>query len=409
MKRINIFYLAAVLVAGVYAARADEPVLSADDKMRALQKAVDQAYTNALDGDTRHWQSYLDLRQTNLPQILQLAQAQPASDSAGEMFKWIVLKVNVNRGPLWTNQLQALKLLTQYHATDTNLGPLCGYVGHYWDWRWREKTVTDFLHAVVGKNPDRDARGAAIFALGRLNVAKAGELAEFEQWGKSPFYIQFAGKTNLADLAKWGSSKAAADEAEQQLHLVMAQYADCPDLRPHGIQATNLLGKEAEASLFELEHLSPGKKAPEITGDGIDGTPLRLSSTRGRVTVVSFWASWCGPCMQMVPTERALAIRMRGKPFAIMGVNGDASVENAAQAVAHEQMTWPSFWNGKDGPNGPISSAWNVSGWPTVYLLDATGTIRLKFIGYGNVTSNLLNGSVDELMSEKGHLAAKGD
>jgi hypothetical protein len=73
---------------------------------------------------------------------------------------------------------------------------------------------------------------------------------------------------------------------------------------------------------------------------------------------------------------------------------------DAKRAVAHENMTWPSFWNGKAGSDGPIASAWNVSGWPTVYVLDANGVIRFKFEGYGEPTSNMLNGSVDELMKE---------
>ena len=104
--------------------------------------------------------------------------------------------------------------------------------------------------------------------------------------------------------------------------------------------------------------------------------------------------------MQLVPVERALTERMKGKPFTLIGVNGDGILADAKRAVAHEKMTWPSFWNGKDGSRGPISSAWNVSGWPTVYVIDAGGIIRFKFEGYGDPTSNMLNGSVDELMKE---------
>ena len=104
--------------------------------------------------------------------------------------------------------------------------------------------------------------------------------------------------------------------------------------------------------------------------------------------------------MQLVPVERALNERMHDKPFAIVGVNGDAIQSDAKHAMERERMTWPSFWNGKGGPSGPISSAWNVHGWPTVYVLDAGGIIRFKFTGYGNQTSNVLNGCVDELMAQ---------
>ena len=92
--------------------------------------------------------------------------------------------------------------------------------------------------------------------------------------------------------------------------------------------------------------------------------------------------------------------RMKGKPFTLIGVNGDGILADAMRAVEHEKMTWLSFWDGKDGPIGPITSAWNISGWPTVYVIDAGGIIRFKFEGYGPPTSNMLNGSVDELMKE---------
>jgi hypothetical protein len=96
---------------------------------------------------------------------------------------------------------------------------------------------------------------------------------------------------------------------------------------------------------------------------------------------------------------------MKGKPFTFIGVNGDYSVSDAKRAMEHEQMTWPSFWNGTGGPEGTISSAWNVDGWPTVYVIDTAGIIRFKFEGYGPPANNELNGSVDELMKE---LESKG-
>ncbi len=317
------------------------------------------------------------------------------------MLPWIVMKASAERGPIWTNRLQAVELLAKYQATNSGVGPLCGFIGHNWIWRWREKPVVDFLQAVIKDNPDHANRGQAIFSLGSLNVCKAENLAEFERWRSVPFYVESIGKFDTTDLTKWGDSKSVAEEAERQLEDVVANYADCRNLRPRGNnQEQPLLKIEAEKQLHELLHLSLGKAAPEIEAESIEGKKLKLSDSRGKITVVSFWASWCGPCMQMVPAERALTERMKGKPFTLIGVNGDGVLPDARRAVAHEKMTWPSFWNGKGGSDGPISSAWNVSGWPTVYLIDADGIIRFKFDGYGDPTSNMLNGSVDALMKE---------
>jgi len=404
MKITSKLVLAASLAMTTNLATAASSPNSNDDQMRALRKAVDdastiyQAATN--DADHKLQRTYYHLIETNLPQIFDLAQKKPASETAFEMFSWMVMKGAIERGPILTNRLQAVEQLAKYQATNSKVGPLCGFIGHDWVWRWRERPVVDFLQAVAKDNPDRANRGQAIFSLGSLNYCKAVNLAEFEQWGKVPFYAASIARFDTTDLAQWGDSKSAADEAKRQLEDVVANYADCRDLRPRGNNEQPLLKTEAEKELFELLHLSLGKVAPDIAAEGIDGKKFKLSDSRGKITVLSFWASWCGPCMRLVPVERALTERMKGKPFTMIGVNGDGILPDARRAVEHEKMTWPSFWNGKDGSHGPITSAWDVSDWPTVYVIDAGGIIRFKFEGYGDPTSNMLNGSVDELMKE---------
>ena len=403
MKITSSLILAASLAMGINLAYAESSPNN-DNQMRALKQSVDdasvayQASTNDVGGKLR--QNYRQLVATNLLQILDLAKTNPASKTAFEMFSWIVMKAAAERGPIWTNRLQAIEQLAKYHATNSEVGPLCGYIGHNWIWRWRERPVVDFLQAVAKDNPDRATRGQAIFSLGNLNVAKAETLAEFEQWGSAPFYSTSIAKFETTDLTQWGDSKSIADEAKRQLEDVIANYADCRDLRPRGDKEQSLLKTEAEEKLHGLLHLSPGKVAPDVEAESIEGKRFKLSDSCGKITVLSFWASWCGPCMQLVPVERALTERMKGKPFTMIGVNGDGNLPDAKRAVTREKMTWPSFWNGKDGASGAISSAWNVSGWPTVYVIDADGIIRFKFEGYGAPTSNMLNGSVDELMKK---------
>jgi thiol-disulfide isomerase/thioredoxin len=405
MKITDIVIIAVSLATITNLATAAPTPNSNDDQMKALGRVVDDARlafeksTNDADYKLR-LTYYHALAETNVPRILDLAKINPASETAFEMCSWIAIKVAAERGPIWTNRLQAVELLAKYQTTNSGVGPLCGFIGYNWIWRWREKPVVDFLQAVAKNNPDRANRGQAIFSLGALNVCKAENLAEFEQWGRVPFYVATIARFETTDLTKWGDSKSAADEAERQLEDVVANYADCRDLRPRDGKEQPLLKTEAEKELFQLLHCSPGKVAPEIEADSIEGRKFKLSDSRGKITVLSFWASWCGPCMNLVPVERALAERMKGKPFTLIGVNGDGILPDAQRAVAREKMAWPSFWNGKGGANGSISSAWNISGWPTVYVLDANGIIRFKEEGYGDASSNILNGCVDELMKE---------
>ena len=80
----------------------------------------------------------------------------------------------------------------------------------------------------------------------------------------------------------------------------------------------------------------------------------------------------------MYPHERSLVKQLAGKPFALIGVNSDADREQIREIVKEKNLTWRSFWNGPDGTRGPISTEWNVKGWPTIYVLDSEGVIRYR-------------------------------
>jgi len=80
----------------------------------------------------------------------------------------------------------------------------------------------------------------------------------------------------------------------------------------------------------------------------------------------------------MYPHERSLVQKLKDKPFALLGVNSDDDLKALRPRLKEEKITWRSFWNGPEGTRGPISSEWNVRGWPTIYILDHKGVIRAK-------------------------------
>ena len=97
----------------------------------------------------------------------------------------------------------------------------------------------------------------------------------------------------------------------------------------------------------------------------------------------------------MYPHERSLVARMKDKPFALLGVNSDPK-KTLAEVLKKENMTWRSFWDGGN-TQGPIATKWNVSGWPTIYVLDAKGVIRFK-----GPREKQLDDAVDKLLEELG-------
>ena len=82
----------------------------------------------------------------------------------------------------------------------------------------------------------------------------------------------------------------------------------------------------------------------------------------------------------MFEHERSLVKRLEGKRFALIGINSDKDREETKKKNENEHITWRSFWNG-GSTMGPISTTWNVRGWPTLYIVDAKGVIRHKYVG----------------------------
>lgn len=85
--------------------------------------------------------------------------------------------------------------------------------------------------------------------------------------------------------------------------------------------------------------------------------------------------------------------RLAGRPFALLGINSDSDKEKLKEALLKENITWRSWWDG--GTTGPLTTKWNITSWPTNYVLDAGGTIRYK-----NVYDQDLERAVNTLLKE---------
>jgi len=101
----------------------------------------------------------------------------------------------------------------------------------------------------------------------------------------------------------------------------------------------------------------------------------------------------------MYPHERSLVKRFADVPFEILGVNSDPDRESIRRIVKEKNLTWRSWWNGPEGPGTPggIAEQWNVSGWPTTYVIDHKGVIRFK-----NVRGEQLDQAIERLLAEMG-------
>ncbi len=157
------------------------------------------------------------------------------------------------------------------------------------------------------------------------------------------------------------------------------------------------LRAEAEALLQEIRTLAVGQRAREIEGRDHEGKPFKLSDCRGKVVVLMFSTSTCALCRAIYPLLRDMIVRHKGRPLALVSIYADPDVEYLRKAVESGEITWRSWCDG--GADGPISKRWNVSSYPTIYIIDGSGVIRHK-----RVMSVGLEAAVDRLLGKDDHV-----
>jgi thiol-disulfide isomerase/thioredoxin len=161
--------------------------------------------------------------------------------------------------------------------------------------------------------------------------------------------------------------------------------------------------ENAEGNLFEIRNLVIGQAAPEAESNDLDGKAVKLSDHKGKVVVLDFWATWCGPCVGMIPHERDVVKKHEGKPFVFISVSADDKKEKLKEFLEKEKMPWTHWWNGQEGG---VVKKWNIRAFPTFYIMDAKGVLRAKIVGGGEEAEKKLSETVEKLVTEAGQKAS---
>ena len=135
--------------------------------------------------------------------------------------------------------------------------------------------------------------------------------------------------------------------------------------------------KDFHNKIAELSKLAVGTEAPEIILNDPDGKPIALSSLRGEIILIDFWASWCGPCRQENPNNVKLYKKFHSKGLEIYGVSLDKEKDAWLKAIKDDHLTWIhvsdlQFWNSS------VVKSYNIEGIPLTYLIDKNGIIITK-------------------------------
>ena len=144
--------------------------------------------------------------------------------------------------------------------------------------------------------------------------------------------------------------------------------------------------------------LEAGEGAPPFTAPTLEGdSQLSLSSYRGKVVYLDFWASWCGPCATALPLLDALRKEFPSESFQVLAVNVDRNPEDARRFLARRPIGYPSV----SDPEGSLPGRFGVETMPTSFLIDRDGTIRYVHRGFRKSDVDALRNEISALVERK--------
>jgi len=142
--------------------------------------------------------------------------------------------------------------------------------------------------------------------------------------------------------------------------------------------------------------LSPRVEAPDFTLPALEGDDVTLSDYRGRVVIMEFWATWCGPCRMSTPSLEVIAKQHRDKPVTVLLVNAGESPDQI-RTWAGKRFTATILLD----PDGAAARRYRVEGIPQLFIIDPEGRIIYDHGGYqGGLERNLRN-VLDGLLAER--------
>ncbi len=210
---------------------------------------------------------------------------------------------------------------------------------------------------------------------------KRGSLDEAERW-----YLRAAS----VYLARDTSANAPLRKLWTKRHGSLA-----------GLDAKLATSRKASMKAVALDARSETRAAPNWTLQNLAGESVSMSQFKGKVVVLDFWGSWCGPCRQELPIFQRVYEKYRSKGVAFVGINweqpgnsADVRLKKAKDYIEANKYTFPVVVD----PDRLAVDPYQITGFPTVFLVDKSGSIRYRNTGVAEGIETILQDQIESLL-----------
>lgn len=145
--------------------------------------------------------------------------------------------------------------------------------------------------------------------------------------------------------------------------------------------------------------LARARMAPPFAVTASNGEKVSLDDLQGKVVLVDFWATWCGPCRAAMPSIKKIANKFQGEPFVVLSVSVDEDEQKWKDFVASNEMTWPQYFD--NGFGGTMAKSFGVNAIPHTFTIDADGVLQDEHIG-----DTAIEGKIKKLLAKAHELQA---
>ncbi len=238
--------------------------------------------------------------------------------------------------------------------------------------RYKDAANTASELAVIATNPTQKSiaegnRGFALFQQagekGKPEILKAADeslkaaIADNPKNATAHFYD---GKT----MARLGQIDAASDQFKACVSCLSSKD-------PSYVRAQHFAANPS---------LSLAKMAPPLAVTALDGSHFNLDEMGGRVVLIDFWATWCGPCNAELPHMKKIAKEFANEPLVIISVSWDSDATKWKDFIAKNEMTWVQY---RDADHS-LSNAFGINAIPHYFTIDSDGILTAEMLGEGS-------------------------